>query len=373
MSRFVQLHALTCYPPSNPNRDDVGRPKTAIVGGHVRLRISSQAIKRAIRTFPSFQEKLAGSLGERTQRLGEAVRAQLLAPGRETSVSEERATEIARAVAAAFGKTKSEGDPNPTRIEQLAFISPAERQYALQLAERLVADEKLPSAAELRKQVLRSADGAADIAMFGRMLAEAPEFNRDAAVQVSHAFTTHKAEVEDDFYTAVDDLKRPEEDAGAGFVSDAGFGSGVFYVYACINRDLLEENLDGDAELASRSIEAFVEAFALATPSGKQNSFANHTAAEFLLVQKGEQHPRSLAMAFQSSRPEFDRGDLMTASIAALGRSRQSFERCYGPDCRDSRHLNVRAGDMAAEAPFGEGGVGLQELSTFASAADGFV
>ncbi|MEE9326478.1 MAG: type I-E CRISPR-associated protein Cas7/Cse4/CasC, partial [Cocleimonas sp.] len=42
MSRFIQLHLLTSYPPSNLNRDDMGRPKTAIMGGEARLRISSQ-------------------------------------------------------------------------------------------------------------------------------------------------------------------------------------------------------------------------------------------------------------------------------------------------------------------------------------------
>ncbi|KAA8425643.1 type I-E CRISPR-associated protein Cas7/Cse4/CasC, partial [Acetobacter sp. DmW_125123] len=50
MHRFLQLHLLTFYPPSNVNRDDTGNPKTATVGGVTRLRISSQALKRAWRT-----------------------------------------------------------------------------------------------------------------------------------------------------------------------------------------------------------------------------------------------------------------------------------------------------------------------------------
>ena len=102
--------------------------------------------------------------------------------------------------------------------------------------------------------LLRTADTAVDIAMFGRMLADDPEFNREAAVQVAHAITTHRAVVEDDYYTAVDDLKRPSEDAGAGFVGEAGFGPGVFYLYACVNRDLLVRNLGGDEDLAGHGI-----------------------------------------------------------------------------------------------------------------------
>ncbi|MFG0239533.1 MAG: type I-E CRISPR-associated protein Cas7/Cse4/CasC, partial [Gimesia chilikensis] len=43
MSRFLQLHILTEYPVSNPNRDDLGRPKSALIGGEPRQRISSQA------------------------------------------------------------------------------------------------------------------------------------------------------------------------------------------------------------------------------------------------------------------------------------------------------------------------------------------
>lgn len=56
--------------------------------------------------------------------------------------------------------------------------------------------------------------------MFGRMFADHPDFNREAAVQVAHAFTTHRVEIEDDFYTAVDDLNRREDNVGAGFVGD---------------------------------------------------------------------------------------------------------------------------------------------------------
>ena len=141
------------------------------------------------------------------------------------------------------------------------------------LACKAAAGEPLPGLKELKEKILRSADGAADVAMFGRMLADDPDSNRDAAVQVSHALTTHRALIEDDFYTAVDDLKRPAEDAGAGFVGEAGFGSGVFYTYACVNNALLKENLKGDAALAARS------AGALAGGAGYGNALGQ---AEFV-------------------------------------------------------------------------------------------
>ena len=81
MSRFLQLHLLTFFPPANLNRDDTGRPKTAMVGGATRLRLSSQALKRAWRTSEVFEVALADHMGQRTQRLGEDVLAHLKAGG----------------------------------------------------------------------------------------------------------------------------------------------------------------------------------------------------------------------------------------------------------------------------------------------------
>jgi len=210
-----------CTPPANLNRDDTGRPKTAIFGGAPRLRISSQSLKRAWRTSDVFETKLEGHLGKRTQRLDQEIEAHLQAHGAAT----EEARKIAREVADLFGKIKPEKDKNPTYLEQLAFVSSSEREAALKLAERIAAGDQVALESET---VLRPVDGAVDIAMFGRMLADDPDFNREAAVQGAHAITTHRVVVEDDYYTAVDDLKRPAEDAGAGFVGEAGFGAGVF-------------------------------------------------------------------------------------------------------------------------------------------------
>ena len=237
MSRFLQLHLLTFFPPANLNRDDTGRPKTAVVGGATRLRLSSQALKRAWRTSDVFKHALDGHMGQRTQRLGEDVQAHLI----ERQVPPERAKAVARSVAGVFGKLKDDTDANSPRIEQLAFIAPEERTAALALAERAAASGETidPKKAGL----LRTADTAADIALFGRMLADDPGYNREAAAQVAHAITTHRVTVEDDYYTAVDDLKQPSEDAGAGFLGEAAFGSGVFYLYLCVDRALLLRNL----------------------------------------------------------------------------------------------------------------------------------
>ena len=336
MTNFIQLHALTIYPPSNLNRDDSGRPKTARFGGVERLRISSQALKRAIRTSDTFKARVGNDRGERTQRLGEEIRKHLVA----RSIDPAKATAIAREIAGLFGKIKDEkavdkeGRDISTYIEQLAFVSNEERAAALDWAEKLAAGDKLPDKVDDRvAALLRQTDRATDVAMFGRMLADNPDYNREAAVQVAHAITTHRVDVEDDFYTAVDDLKRSTEDAGAGFIGELGFGSGVFYLYACIDRDLLDRNLGGDKALSAKAIAAFVDGLATTSPTGKQASFASRARASYLRIEKGTQQPRTLAAAFLKSIRGDDLLQLSINELEALATSmNDAYGRCYAGD-----------------------------------------
>jgi CRISPR system Cascade subunit CasC len=333
MKQFLQLHMLTAYPPSNLNRDDTGRPKSAIFGGTPRLRISSQSLKRAWRTSDVFATDLAQHLGERTQRLGEELERHLI----KTGVSADKALAAARAVAAHFGKLKPEKDANPARTEQLAFVSPEERATAIAAAERIAREGGEVKAEDL----LQRTDTAADIAMFGRMLADKPDFNREAAVQVAHAITTHRVTVEDDFYTALDDLKPASEDVGAGFMGELGFGSGVFYLYACVDLALLQKNLGGNTDLAATACQALVAAAATVSPSGKQASFAALARAHYVLAERGDAQPRTLAGAFL--RPVTGE-DLAAASINALTTWRANLDRAYGPAAAETYELDVAAG-----------------------------
>ena len=348
MTRFVQLHFLTVYPPSNPNRDDQGRPKTAVYGGVPRLRLSSQSLKRAARLSDAMRKGLDGHMGERTQRIGDDVREHLLEAGAE----EKQADGIAKAVADIFGKVDEAAikkNPAHVRTRQLAFVSSEERATAFEWADRMLAGEGKPD--DLKKVVLRTADGAVDVAMFGRMLADDPDFNRDAAVQLSHAITTHQAVVEDDYYTAVDDLKRPAEDMGAGFVGEAGFGSGVYYLYACVDTSLLVKNLHGDRDLARRAMQAVAEAFATATPSGKRNSYGHHARASYIRAEAGETQPRSLAAAFLKPVQGVD---LMRASIDALEAMATKFDDAYGPqaDAQEAMDVDKGVGNLDAIKAF---------------------
>jgi CRISPR system Cascade subunit CasC len=189
MSRFVQLHLLTFYPPANLNRDDTGRPKSAVMGGVERLRVSSQAIKRAMRTSDVFQHTLEGHLGERTQRFGEEIEAHLI---KQKGAKPEKAREIARAVAKVFGKVaepekpktgteRAKSEAPAARTAQLAFIGPEERKTAIAMGESMLAGAMEDIKAD---QVLSQVVTAVDIAMFGRMRADNADFNREASVQV---------------------------------------------------------------------------------------------------------------------------------------------------------------------------------------------
>ena len=339
MKRFIQLHLLTFYPPSNTNRDDTGQPKTAIIGGANRLRQSSQSLKRAWRTSETFASKLEGHRGNRTQRLGSLIESHLAGKG----FSAEKAREIAREIAGIFGKIKAETDNNPSYTEQLVFVSPEEREAALAYAEKRCNGEKASDKkSDLVSLLLRKTDTAADIAMFGRMLADSPDFNREAAVQVAHAFTTHKVTVDDDYYTAVDDLKKKSEDAGAGFIGETGFGSGVYYLYINIDRALLLKNLGGDADVAKKAVEALVEAAATVGPRGKSASFASFARTHFVLAEAGDAAPRTLSAAFET--PVSDRGGHLESSVSRLVELRRNFAKAYGEDTM-ARIMDVAKGD----------------------------
>ncbi|MDO5603770.1 MAG: type I-E CRISPR-associated protein Cas7/Cse4/CasC [Paracoccus sp. (in: a-proteobacteria)] len=345
MTTFVQFHLLTAYPPSNPNRDDQGRPKSAIMGGAPRLRLSSQSVKRAVRESSFFQEDLAGHIGTRTKRLGIELEKRLIAKG----VEAPNAKATAASVANVFSKLEppAKGAPQEPVTTTLAFVSPEEWALAEELAQKMLAGEDLPKDKDLKKLVLRRADGAVDIAMFGRMLADDPDFNRDAAVQVAHAITTHKVLAEDDWFSAVDDLKKREDDAGAGHLGELGFGSGVYYLYACVNVDLLTENLGGDGELAAKGLESLARALAVATPKGKQNSFAHHPRAHFIRAEIGSQQPRDLSGAF--FKP-VEGGDLMGASIAALNDMAGRIDAAYGASSDRHEVMDVAAGQGSLNA-----------------------
>lgn len=351
MSTFLQLHLLTSYPPSNPNRDDLGRPKTAIFGGKERMRISSQALKRAWRTGPLFRELgQRGHLGERTRRVGLRAFEML----REAGVDEEDAREWSHAIAKTFAKTdrKNKKEPNQhLETRQLIHVSPSEQQAVEELVGVLAEEGRGPESGELGA-LLETDLKASDIAMFGRMLADQPSHNVEAAVQVAHALSTHEVVVEEDYFSAVDDLNEKGE-SGAGHIGEASFASAIFYLYVNVDQDLLVENLSGDRELAAETLEALVRSCAQVGPSGKQNSYGSRCTAHYVLAERGAQTPRQLSVAFLKG----DVGeDPVEHATDRLKRTREKMDAAYG----------TWADEGAYEVDvFGEGDGTLEGLAAF--------
>lgn len=360
MTQFIQLHLLVSYPPANLNRDDLGRPKTAKMGGAERLRVSSQSLKRAWRTSDVFESALAGSIGKRTKLLGdEAYRAFINA-----GIKKADAEAWAGKIASTYGAVKKD---KPRENETLAHMSPEEIACHEKLIQTLIAEKREPTKEELDGLV--HIQHAVDIAMFGRMLAHKPEFNTEAAIQVAHSIGVHASAIEDDYFTAVDDINQErlerrqqgekafededgsskDGDSGAGHVGEAGFAAAVFYQYLCINRDQLLKNLGGNEELLKRALTALVEAVLTVGPSGKQNSFASRAYVHYALAETGSQQPRSLSLAFLKPIDDKQTG-YGEASIKALQTLRDNMDKVYGQCADASAELNVFAASGSKQA-----------------------
>lgn len=336
MTRYIQFHILISHAPSNLNRDDTGRPKTAILGGLPRLRISSQSLKRTWRNSESFRTALEGHTGVRTKRIVEEI---VLPKLEQAGVSEKDRLKWAQEIAGTLGEV----DGKTARTKQLVHISPGERAALETLADKMASEKR--AATEDERALLKYDGAAVDIALFGRMIAADPEHNVDAAAQVAHALTVHPVTVEEDYFTAVDDLKTREEDMGAGHVGVNEFGAGVFYEYVCVNRDLLVANLSYNEDLAARALAALARAMTTTNPSGKQNSFASHAYASYVRVESGTQQPRSLAAAFLNGvHPPYLRNaiDNLEAYSARLD---SAYGRCWDT----SAALDVEKGEGSLE------------------------
>lgn len=131
------------------------------------------------------------------------------------------------------------------------------------------------------------------------MVADDPTLNIDACCQVAHAISTHKTETEFDFFTAIDDCS-PSDNAGAGMMGTVEFNSSTLYRYATIAVHDLEELL-GNKEAAADAVQEFAKAFITSMPTGKQNTFANRTLPDYVLVTIRQDQPVNLAGAFENA------------------------------------------------------------------------
>ncbi|AZA12562.1 type I-E CRISPR-associated protein Cas7/Cse4/CasC [Corynebacterium choanae] len=293
MTTYVDFHILQLLPPSNINRDDTGSPKSARFGGVERHRVSSQAWKRATRQeFGRYLDE--SRLGIRTKQ-GPKIIAERICELREDCTAED-AFEAAKKIVALGGIKLDKKNPDQTGY--LMFYAREEINHLAELAIQLLDGEDVKKA-----QVRKAIDNAraVDIALFGRMIADAPELNVDASCQVKHALSVHRATPDFDYYTAIDDELGADE-SGAGMIGTIEFVSSVLYRYATVSVDSLEQNL-GDPAASAEAIRAFAQAFTLSMPTGKMNTFANRTRPDFVLVEIREDQPVELGSCFEDAVP----------------------------------------------------------------------
>lgn len=304
----MDIHILQTVPPSCINRDDTGSPKTAVYGGVTRARVSSQAWKKAVRDM--FKANVIGQkfeMGIRTKSLLKLVTEKIM----------EKNTDIEEANASSFAmdtinkaskkpiittKSKSKKNKNDDSEEEegsgneaLFFITPKQIDSIAELALLWIVDGKKPkkddviSALNINKGI--------DEALFGRMVAQAPSLNTEAAAQVAHSISTHKVISEYDFFTAVDDVES-DEHSGSAHLDTNEFYSATLYRYATIAVHELKEYL-GDK--TAEAVEGFLDAFVLSMPTGKQNSYANSTIPYTVYVTLRNDLPVNLSGAFEKA------------------------------------------------------------------------
>lgn len=282
---IINLHALHAVPPSLLNRDNLGAQKTVTQGGVVRVRVSSQCWKRAMRTWIRGQAIAGGAFASRSNRWPAAV-AEALAS--QHGIEIDTATAKASAVFRALGFKMTDRGATAAQIF-------AHGDTALRIAEVIAAhldqigDKVEPEVIDAARTAL-SVSNAVDLALFGRMLAEQPVGGRiDGAVSVDHATSVDPAAIIEDFFTAVDDLT-PEGEAVSGNLGVSDLSAPVFYRTASIDVDQLRRNLSGADnadELTAAAIAVAIEAFAVSVPSAKQRSSNAGTLPSLLVATTG--------------------------------------------------------------------------------------
>lgn len=342
--KLIELHILQSFPVSCLNRDDVGAPKTAVFGGATRARISSQCLKRAIREMAQGLNGAAFK-GSRTRKaatdLAEALEAQHKWPAAEARKTAEEVLHLFLAKELPKAKKAKKGAETDAVAEQedtstLLYLSPAEIDKIAGGIHVAKQGDKDVDAKTLRDAAVKALGkgvpkDAADIAVFGRMVANASDVTLEGAGMFSHALSTHKCDNDLDFWTAVEDQKQAGDDGGAANMGTAEFNSACYYRYAALNLDLL---FDADHLAAleqperKQVVDTFLRATLLAVPGARKNSMNANTPPVFVLgVVKEQGQPIQLVNAFE--KPLRSKDGWVELSEAELKKHHEALKRTW--------------------------------------------
>lgn len=310
---YAEIHVLQTFPVSNINRDDVGMPKTAPYGGVERARISSQSQKYAMRqNFMNISQDEPWLAGIRSRKLPLLVAQAMI--NKKSDMDLDKAKKISHDL---FDKMGFRFDK--ISKDDLAALFLVSKAQIDKLAEFLLNHQDLEKTnktafKKIKDEVLAdfNEDNSLDLAMFGRMAAGTTELNVDGAVQVAHALSTHKVQLQYDFFNAIDDAK---DSKGAAMLDTNEFDSATFYRYANVNIHQLIHNL-GSKEAAIEGTRLFFDQFINTIPTGKQNSYANVTVPQYVLIVIRSDRPINLVSAFEE--PVKSKDGFVKPSISKL-------------------------------------------------------
>jgi len=385
LPRFIQIHTLHNYPAALLNRDDAGLAKRLPYGNAVRTRISSQCLKRHWRVADDVfsLSSLGVPMAIRSRGFAEKILEDLVQDG----VAENIATPIAAALRDAFKKDlkkliKASASPKKEKSKkdasavdeaeevgttenadqkQAILLGVSEFAYLTKIARDVAAQVSQPADARLAMLIRLESEqenlkamehgSGLEAALFGRMVTSDVLTSRDAAVYVAHAFTVHEAQVENDYFTVVDDLLRESGEQSSAGIFDTELASGLYYGYVVVDVPQLVANLEGvkiedcfkvgtdQRELAAKVVHHLLHLIATVSPGAKRGSTAPFEWAKLILVEAGEWQPRSLAGAFQNAlRTDGDK--IRERAVGQLADELQRLDAAYGAPC-ERRFLSV--------------------------------
>ncbi|MBK1642694.1 type I-E CRISPR-associated protein Cas7/Cse4/CasC [Chromatium okenii] len=355
--RFIQIHTLHTYPAALINRDDAGLAKRLPLGNAVRTRISSQCLKRHWRIaqdrFALSELSVPMAVRSRVtleliyKRIVEGGVAEVLAQAavealRNGGLVDKAGKEIKGADALKTGQAvlmgKSEIDYLVSRCIDLAQTNTTEATLKSAVL-KMLKDEKK------HLEALKHGCGL-ESSLFGRMVTSDVLASRDAAIYVAHAFTVHAAQVENDYFTVVDDLLQEAGELGSAGIFDTELTSGLYYGYVVIDVRQLVENLEGieakdcfaestppdKRTLAGRVVEHLLHLIATVSPGAKRGSTAPFDWAKFMLVEASDWQPRSLAGAFHDALPLSVKDDrsIRERAVVCLSNELTKMDAAYG-------------------------------------------
>jgi CRISPR system Cascade subunit CasC len=356
--RFIQIHTLHTYPAALLNRDDAGLAKRLPLGNAERTRISSQCLKRHWRVADDryalsaldvpMAVRSRGALELIRKRIVESGISEILAQcaaealregGLLDKAGKERKGEDALKTSQAVLMGRSEVDYLVRRCTELVQESEDEKTLRVTVL-KMLRDEKKNIAALKHGSGLESA-------LFGRMVTSDVLASRDAAIYVSHAFTVHKAQVENDYFTVVDDLLQETGELSSAGIFDTELASGLYYGYVVVDVRQLVENLEGikandcfasttpaeSRELAAQVVNHLLHLIATVSPGAKRGSTAPFDWAKFILLEAGDWQPRSLAGAFHDALPlsnHNEEGTIRGRAIKRMAQEIMAMDEAYG-------------------------------------------